>query len=72
MGIAYRLNEYRQQVKFYKDIYKHYYNSKFDNIYNVLNIIADVFGNASEMSSKLEMLLPALLITNVSSSLIKT
>ena len=45
---------------------------KFDNIYNVLNIIADVFGNASEMSSKLEMLLPALLITNVSSSLIKT
>ena len=34
MGIAYRLNEYRQQIKFYKDIYKHYYNSKFDNIYN--------------------------------------
>lgn len=34
MGITYRLNEYRQQIKFYKDLYKHYYNSKFDNIYN--------------------------------------
>lgn len=34
MGMSYRLNEYRQQIKFYKDLYKHYYNSKFNNIYN--------------------------------------
>lgn len=29
----YRLNEYRQQIKFHKDLVKHYYNSLFDNIY---------------------------------------
>lgn len=33
MGIKYRLNEYRQQMKFYKDLYKHYYNVRFNNIY---------------------------------------
>ena len=32
MGIAYRLNEYRQQIIFYKDLYRHYlkYGIHFD------------------------------------------
>ena len=32
MGIAYRLNEYRQQIVFYKDLYRHYlkYGIHFD------------------------------------------
>lgn len=34
MKFLYYLNEYRQQIKFYKDLYKHYYNSKFNNVYN--------------------------------------
>ena len=33
MGLKYRLNEYRQQICFYKDIYKHWLRSKFDKEY---------------------------------------